>query len=65
MDMPGQSPTRSGNNMSPNHYWNAVYLDTAWLYADLTWAAGFCEEDDEGRLTKYVKIYRNTTGCNH
>ena len=48
-------PYQIGNNMSPNHYWNAVYLDTAWLYADLTWAAGFCEEDEEGRLTKYVK----------
>lgn len=47
-------PYQVGNNMGANHYWNALYLDTAWLYCDPTWASGYCEEDEEGRLVSFV-----------
>lgn len=48
-----------GNPMSVNHCWNAVMIDTNWFYTDVTWAAGFCIEDDEtGRLLRYVKDFK-------
>lgn len=53
-------PYQVGNNMPVNHAWNAVMIDTDWYYLDPTWAAGYCPEDEEtGRLLKYVKEYRN------
>lgn len=53
-------PYQVGNNMSVNHSWNAVLIDTTWFYLDATWAAGYCLEDEEtGRLLKFVKDYRN------
>lgn len=61
--IPGYARTRPyqiGNNMGLNHSWNAVLIDTSWFYVDLTWAAGYCVEDEEtGLLLKYVKDYRN------
>ena len=53
-------PYQIGNNMSVNHSWNAVMIDINWYYLDITWAAGFCAEDDEsGKLLKYVKEFKN------
>ncbi len=53
-------PYQIGNNMGVNHAWNAVMLDADWYYLDVTWAAGYCPEDEEtGRLLKYVKEYTN------
>ena len=61
--IPGYARTRPyqvGNTMGLNHYWNAVLVDTSWFYADPTWAAGYCVEDEEsGLLLKFVKDYRN------
>lgn len=48
-------PYQIGNSIGASHYWNAVYLDNTWYYVDPAWAAGYCNEDEEGRLTKYVK----------
>lgn len=48
-------PYQIGNSIGANHYWNAVYLDNTWYYLDPTWAAGYAEEDDDGRLIRYVK----------
>jgi Transglutaminase-like superfamily len=49
-----------GNSLSVNHAWNAVMIDSVWYYLDATWAAGGCAEDDEtGKLTKYIKEYKN------
>ncbi len=53
-------PYQVGNNMGVNHSWNAVMIDADWYYLDATWAAGSCPEDDEtGRLIKYVKDFKN------
>ena len=53
-------PYQIGNNMGVNHTWNAVMLDADWYYLDVTWAAGYCPEDDEtGKLLKYVKNFTN------
>lgn len=53
-------PYQVGNNMPINHSWNAVMIDASWFYLDVTWAAGYCPEDEEtGRLLKYVKDYKN------
>ena len=51
-------PYQVGNNMSVNHSWNAIMLDTSWYYADPTWAAGFCNEHEEtGLLTRFIRSY--------
>jgi hypothetical protein len=53
-------PYQIGNNMPVNHTWNAVMIDADWYYLDITWAAGYCPEDEEtGRLLKYVKDFTN------
>lgn len=53
-------PYQVGNNMPINHSWNAVMIDANWYYLDVTWAAGYCPEDDEtGRLIKYIKDFKN------
>jgi hypothetical protein len=53
-------PYQVGNTMGINHSWNAVMIDADWYYIDVTWAAGYCPEDEEtGRLLKYVKDFRN------
>lgn len=61
--VPGYARTRPyqiGNRLNVNHTWNAVFIDTAWYFLDVTWAAGFCPEDDEtGKLTRFVKKFNN------
>ena len=53
-------PYQIGNSMPVNHSWNAVLIDIDWYYLDATWAAGSCPEDDEtGRLLRYVKDFKN------
>ncbi len=53
-------PYQVGNNMSVNHCWNAVMIDTTWYYLDASKAAGYCSEDEEtGRLLKFVKNYQD------
>lgn len=50
-------PYQVGNNMGLNHFWNAIHIDTAWYYIDATWAAGYCTENDEGRLLKFIRSF--------
>lgn len=53
-------PYQIGNSMAVNHSWNAVLIDVDWYYLDATWAAGTCAEEEEtGRLLKFVKDYKN------
>lgn len=43
-----------------NHAWNAVWLDSTYFLLDATWAAGFCEEDEEnGKLLNFQKSYND------
>lgn len=52
-------PYQIGNKISVNHSWNAVYLDTAWFFVDVTLTAGYCIESEEtGKLLKFVKDFR-------
>ena len=30
-----------GRNFTSNHYWNAVFVDSAWRLVDVTWASGY------------------------
>lgn len=57
-------PYQIGNNMSVNHAWNAVQINGDWYYLDVTWAAGYCiENEDKGILTSFVKKYQNYYWC--
>lgn len=38
-----------------DHAWNAVWIDSAYYLVDLTWAAGGCAKDDEGKLLFFIK----------
>lgn len=53
-------PYQIGNRIGVNHSWNAVYLDTAWYFLDVSLASGYCIENEEtDKLTKYVKDFQN------
>ncbi len=52
-------PYQIGNKMSANHSWNAVFIDSAWFFLDVTWASGYTVENDDGRIIKYVKDFEN------
>lgn len=52
-------PYQIGNKITANHAWNAVFIDTAWFFLDATWAAGYCVENDDGKLIKFVKEYED------
>jgi hypothetical protein len=52
-------PYQIGNKISVNHTWNAVFIDTAWYFIDLTRASGYCIENEEtDKLVKFVKEYQ-------
>ena len=42
-----------------DHAWNAVWMDSSYLLLDATWAAGFCEKTDEGKLLSFKKEYND------
>ena len=53
-------PYQIGNKISVNHSWNAAYIDTSWYFFDVTWAAGFCTENEEtGKLVKFTRNFQN------
>ena len=52
-------PYQVGNKISANHAWNAVFIDTAWFFLDATWASGYCVENDDGKLIRFVKEYED------
>ena len=52
-------PYQIGNKISANHSWNAIFIDTAWLFCDVTCASGFCTENEEtGKLVKYTRDFQ-------
>jgi hypothetical protein len=41
-----------------NHSWNAVWIDSAYILLDATWAAGYCSEDEStSKLTGFTKRF--------
>lgn len=42
-----------------DHAWNAVWIDSAYYLLDVTWAAGGCAEDDNGKLLFFSKRYND------
>jgi hypothetical protein len=49
-------PYQVGNPGFVNHAWNAVWLDSAYHFVDVTWAAGSCKEDEEtGKLLSFKR----------
>lgn len=51
-------PTQIGRMGLLNHAWNVLRIDDRYVWVDCTWAAGFCPEDDEGKLTGFVKRFQ-------
>jgi hypothetical protein len=42
-----------------DHAWNAVRIDSAYYLLDVTWAAGGCGKNDDGKLLYYSKNFNN------
>lgn len=42
-----------------DHAWNVVWLDSAYFPLDVTWAAGGCWKDGDGKLTYYQKNFNS------
>lgn len=42
-----------------DHAWNAVKIDSAFYLLDVTWAAGFCYKNDDGKLQGFKKNYND------
>ncbi|MCG2614039.1 hypothetical protein LZZ85_07090 [Terrimonas sp. NA20] len=41
-----------------DHAWNAVWVDSAYILLDATWAAGYCSEDEStGKLTGFTRQF--------
>lgn len=53
-------PTQIGRMGPLDHAWNVLRIDDQYLWVDCTWAAGFCPEDEEGKLTRFVKYFQET-----
>lgn len=51
-------PYQIGNKISASHTWNAVFLDTSWYFLDVTWASGYCPENDDGLLIRFVREFQ-------
>lgn len=53
-------PSQIGLTGFVDHGWNAVWIDSAYYQLDATWAAGYCEEDEEtGNLLNFQKSYND------
>lgn len=48
-------PYQVGTPGTLDHQWNAVWIDSAYYLLDLTWAAGGCLKDADGRMLGFVK----------
>ena len=47
--------TQIGNTGILDHAWNAVIINNETYFLDLTWASGYCENDNQGKLTSFIK----------
>lgn len=53
------SPSHIGRMGEENHAWNAIVLDGKYYYLDVTWAAGGCGKDEDGKLIPFTKSFDN------
>jgi len=44
-----------GNMGDLDHAWNSVLINGSWYLVDVTWAAGGCTADEDGKLLAFVK----------
>ena len=44
-----------GNSGILDHAWNAIIIENKTYFLDPTWASGYCESDQHGKLNKFVK----------
>ena len=48
---------RPGNRFGVNHYWNAVFFDSAWHLLDVTWASGYLNWSGDEFIRHYDEYY--------
>jgi len=48
---------RPGSRFGVNHYWNAVYFDSAWHLLDVTWASGYLNWQGDEFIRRYDDHY--------
>jgi hypothetical protein len=52
-----KSGDKNDKIFSTNHTWNAVYIDSAWRLADVTWASGYVSSFTNEYVRKYDDYY--------
>jgi Transglutaminase-like superfamily len=48
---------RPGTRFGVNHYWNAVFIDSAWHLLDVTWASGYLNWQGDEFIRQYDEHY--------
>jgi Transglutaminase-like superfamily len=48
---------RFAGKFTTNHYWNAVYTDSAWHLIDVTWASGYSSYSGNSFIANFNPIY--------
>ena len=48
-------PHHIGRKGVLDHAWNGIIIDNQTYFLDLTWASGYCETDQKGKLSKFIK----------
>jgi Transglutaminase-like superfamily len=48
---------RPGRRFGVNHYWNAVFIDSAWHLLDVTWASGYLNWQGDEFIRQYDERY--------
>lgn len=52
-----KSGDKNDKIFTTNHTWNAVYIDSAWRLADITWASGYVSNFTNEYVKKYDDYY--------
>jgi transglutaminase/protease-like cytokinesis protein 3 len=52
-----KSGDKNDKIFTTNHTWNAVYIDSAWRLADVTWASGYVSSFTNEYVKKYDDYY--------
>ena len=48
-----------GTKFYSNHYWNAIFIDSAWHLVDVTWASGYFIS----HTSQFIKYFDSTYFC--